>query len=859
MQERLNFEGAPVKDHEVKSFALALLLADTECEVIELLNDAGYWDNWDAWRLYGDKEGNWSQIGNQQSFPEAALVEKIVNSVDTRLMSQCLTSAIDPVSSAAPQSIRDAVATFFEDRRVTDDEAGTLVNWAPEKRTKESHEITIAATGGKPTRGKRTKRMCLTISDRGEGQSPQRLPHTILSLNAKNKQRIRFVQGKFNMGGSGGLRFCGKNGIQLVISRRNPALAKSEAADDPTANKWAVTVVRREEPTNKSGDPVHSEFTYLAPIGHEEKPRQGEVLNFESVSMPIMPKYDDAYRREVDFGTAVKLFEYETSVGQSNVLMKDGLLYALERLMPEIALPVRLHECRGYAGVKERSFETPIAGIVVRLEDGRGANLETGFPQTAKLYAADTKMTAKIYAFKEDKAATYLKDEGVIFQINGQSHGYLPKSIFMRRRKVNLPRLRDSLLVVIDCSGISTVQREDLFMTSRDRLSKQAIRYEIEEEVMAMLKSNASLKKLQQERRSRDVEDKLSEEKPLEEILGKVLRASPTLKTLFLAGQRLSKPFATGQAGGSGGGAGTAGGSERDQEKKKEFIGKRHPTFFEVKGVQSRDVYQRTCEIGRRFRIKFQTDVENSYFDRATDRGTHEHEIVDQDDFTVPSGHFILDNGDANLNFRLPPEAKVGDRFTIQTSVYDPTLVEPFVTLIRLTVGNKQKHQSTRSVRKIKHGSGGGEAGTSLGISLPNVIVVRSDDKHWKRHKFSPNTACHVQTDPRTIDGKEVEEHTFYINVHNTALMTEMKYSRQDARVLEAKFKYANVLLGLAMLHENEQSHTSPGNGEHAMPVQDEIRNVTAAVAPVLLPMIDQLSGLDESELMSTGMLDDES
>ena len=81
-----------------------------------------------------------------------------------------------------------------------------------------------------------------------------------------------------------------------------------------------------------------------------------------------MPKYDDAYRREVDFGTAVKLFEYETSVGQSNVLMKDGLLYALERLMPEIALPVRLHECRGYAGVKERSFETPIAGIVVRLE-----------------------------------------------------------------------------------------------------------------------------------------------------------------------------------------------------------------------------------------------------------------------------------------------------------------------------------------------------------------------------------------------------------------------------------------------------------------------------------------------------------
>ena len=148
--------------------------------------------------------------------------------------------------------------------------------------------------------------MCLTISDRGEGQSPQRLPHTVLSLNAKNKQRIRFVQGKFNMGGSGALRFCGKHGIQLVISRRNPALARSEVAVDPTANYWAVTVVRREEPSNKSGDPVHSEFTYLAPIGHKEKPRQGDVLRFESDSMPIMPKRDDAYGTAVDFGTADK-------------------------------------------------------------------------------------------------------------------------------------------------------------------------------------------------------------------------------------------------------------------------------------------------------------------------------------------------------------------------------------------------------------------------------------------------------------------------------------------------------------------------------------------------------------------------
>ena len=133
MQGRINFMTAPVKDEDVRRFALALLKADSEDEVIDILHDAGYWNNREAWRLYGDKEGNWSQVGNQQSFPEAALVEKIVNSVDTRLMSQCLKTGIDPVSSAAPQSIRDALAMFFEDRRVTDDEAGALINWSPEE------------------------------------------------------------------------------------------------------------------------------------------------------------------------------------------------------------------------------------------------------------------------------------------------------------------------------------------------------------------------------------------------------------------------------------------------------------------------------------------------------------------------------------------------------------------------------------------------------------------------------------------------------------------------------------------------------------------------------------------------------
>jgi hypothetical protein len=606
-------EGLIMNENErIKRFALSLLRANSENEVIAILKKAGHWNDRRCWRLYADKEGNFAQAGNQQSLPEAAFVEKIVNCVDSRLMNECLLAGIDLESEAAPTSVRDAVAMFFENRRATDNEAGTLINWQKTKRTDESRFITVAATGDKPTRGSKSKKMCLTIVDQGEGQSAARLPRTILSLNAKNKQQIRFVQGKFNMGGSGALRFCGEDGIQLVISRRNPVLAAKERNSDSTIYQWGVTVVRREEPSNKSGEPLHSEFTYLAPVNAEASPRKGDILSFDAETLPLMPVHDDPYSREIQWGTAIKLYEYDTSVGRSNILMKDGLLFALERLLPEVALPIRLHECRGYEGVKERSFETPLSGLVVRLEDGKGDNLEEGFPISVRVSAAGMDMTARIYAFKEDRAETYLKDEGVIFMINGQSHGHIPKSIFTRPKAVGLPRLRDSLLVLVDCSSLTARQREDLFMSSRDRLSKKPIRYQLEEEIEQLLKNNPSLRNLQQKRRQQDVESKLSEERPLEEVLNKVLRSSPTLNSLFLRGQRLAKPFSSGAGGANSGLSGTG-------NEQKPFSGKRHPTYFRFESLDYGTTLKRNCETGRRVRITFTTDVENEYFDRATE------------------------------------------------------------------------------------------------------------------------------------------------------------------------------------------------------------------------------------------------
>lgn len=833
-----------------KDLAKALLHADSATDVIEILRRNGYWDDPRLWRLYGDKEGNYAQAGNQQALPEAALVEKLINSVDSRLMSECLIRDIDPESANAPENIRDAVAMFFENRRAINREAGTLIDWSDSKRTEQSRFITVAATGDRPTQGHKSKRMCLTITDQGEGQSPRRIPKTILSLNARNKQYIHFVQGKFNMGGSGVLRFC-REGLQLIISRRHPELAKRERNADSTVDQWAVTIVRREAPGTEAGTPVNSEFTYLAPLGADKAPRKGEVLGFFADTFPLMPEHDEPYSRSVTWGTALKLYEFDTQVGQSNILFPDGLLFALERLLPEVALPIRLHECRGYKGVKERSFETALAGLVVRLEDGKGDNLEEGFPKSVQISAAGMKLSGRIYAFKENKAATYLRDEGVIFEINGQAHGYLPKSIFSRPKAVGLPRLKDSLLVLLDCSSLSVVQREDLFMSSRDRLSKNPIRFELEDEIQRMLREHKDLRRLQQERRESDISTKLSEERPLEEVLNKLLSSSPTLKELFLRGHRLARPFAKG--------GGTKKGEESGKGKDAPpYVGKRHPTYFKVRGSEDGAVYKRNCELGRRSRIVFVTDVEDEYFDRATDPGRFDFAVYAGSDLNiVPAYSLALESGEGVLNLSMSSDLRVGDVVTFRAEVNDSTLPSPIVNLIQITVVEKQESGGGGGGNKKRQTGGEGDDQSDQGIALPRVIPVRAEDKYWVKYNFTPNTACHVISEPVDIEGESKLDHTFYINVDNTALKTEMKYSKQDPRLLEAKFKYANVLLGLALLHEGgkstrkteENSASQAADAKENPTPEDQIRVFTEAVAPIVLPMIDQLAGLEETEL----------
>ena len=798
-----------------QKLCMDLLYADTEEEVINLLKGAGYWDNSEVWRHFGDKEDNFSTIGNQSSTAEGALVEKLVNSADAVLMGECWAKGIEPNSSEAPRSIKHAVSLYFGDGSRPETQ-GDLSNWPNKKLRHVANRITLAATGKKTNPS-------ITVVDAGEGQTPNSLPSTILSLDKKNKIDIHFVQGKFNMGGTGALRFCGENNLQLVISRRNPAITISNE-NDSSLDQWGFTVVRRENPT---GNRKVSTYTYLAP-------NNCEALRFSAISLPLFPDANKAYYRGANWGTAVKLYEYKLQ-GKSHILRRDGLLRRLDVLLPAIALPVRLHECRNYEG-GPGSFANSLTGLRTRLADNK--NLENGFPTSSIISIDGQKMNVSIYAFKRNKADTYRKSEGIIFTLNGQTQGTRSKRFFSRK-SVGLNRLEDSLLVMVDCSELEGRTREDLFMNSRDRMEEGPLLKTIEAELAAILKNHPGLRELRERRRNEDVSSKLEDSKPLEETLKSILSKYPVLASLFGSGGPLSDPFR----------------SSKVKPKKKSFVGKKHPSLFRIRDKNYGEKLVRQTAINMRSRIVFETDVANKYFDRSQLPGKHT--LTPRNGFntngSVKDYNLNLWNGVATLNLKLPENCRVGDRFEYEFMVDDETLIEPFVNHFDVAVGPYQEPSGgppgpRREFPEVGINGDGASAG---GLAIPNPIPVYESD--WENYGFDKFSALRVIHDPND-DGSSAP-HTYYINMDNIYLNTELKASKHDAEILRARWKVGLVLLGMALLYGGQNQgapddvHQNNDELDEGQTPFEKVIDATKSIAPVLLPMIDYLGGLNDEDL----------
>ncbi len=816
----------------VEQLLFDLMEASSEEAVVELLRKARYWEDDAAWRYYNDEPDNFDRAGNQQRNPEAALVEKLVNSVDANLLRRAAELGLDPRSPDVPTSPREAVAVFYEGAATGDVRAhqGSLAEWTDSQRRDASRDITLAITGAKPEAGN----PCISIADAGEGQSPEGLPNTILSLSKGIKKGIPFVQGRFNMGGTGALRFCGRRNLQLVVSKRLPALAEREGV----STAWGFTVVRRDDPTDETRV---STYRYLAPLDSAARPKRGEVLRVERQMLPIFPEGQKPYTREAEWGTLIKLYEYKTRA-RTHMFRRGGLQERLDILLPGLVLPVRLHECRDYRG-EERSFETTLTGLEVRLadKDGRSANVEESFPFTGDISIRGQDLAFTLYAFKAGKSETYKRNEGILFVLGGQTHAN-EADRFFRRKDVGMSYLASSLLIVLDCSRLQGRTLEDLFMNSRDRLADEELAHEILDELAEVLRKHQGLRLLREQRRQEEVSGKLADEKPLEEVLAQLLRRSPSLARLFVTGARLANPFDTGEA-----------------PTAEEFKGKPHPTYFRFKDKKAGEELARAAHLGQRFRLDFETDVENEYFRRSANPGEFAL-TASLNGLPVSLTHSLnLFNGLAHLNVTPPADAAPGNELSVTVTVTDWTLVEEFVckATLRLeapvdTVSGPPGERKERNPPAPK----GPQQPQPTGVELPRIEWVTREG--WKRDEWERPMDEFSGLRATLADAADEEtgitKYDFFVNEDNIFLQTELKATKQEPKLVKAKFKYGMALVGLGALR------AAPKNGDHKAPAEgdDDVREWSAeeyvalaadAVAPMLLPMIEGLGGLDLDEV----------
>ncbi len=822
-----------INDIECKKLCLELIKADNEGEVISALKKRNLWDDPVYWRDLGDNDSNYGVAGNQQVLPEAAIAEKIVNSIDARLTGECKKRGINPEDpDKAPKNMREAAAEYIENHpNPRHSSAGKIMNWSKKKRLDVALGTTLAATGDKST-------PAITVSDIGEGQTPRDFPDTFLSLLKGNKNRVLFVQGQYNQGGTGVLRHSGPRSLQLIISKKDPEILNMISASNKHASddNWGFTIIREDPPAKNEKNPV---YRYLAPVKASKKPSRGEVLNFFSETLSIFPEKTEAYGRESTHGSMVKIYEYNLKGRSSNIILKSGLMRNLEALLVEPALPIRFFECREHytKGKKVGSFANNLVGVLARLldkdDDEEDSPIEAEYTLNFPIRIGDSEIGSTVFAFKEDRDQTYRKrtEHGVLFVENGQAQGALSVSFFKNEKRLKFGYLAESLLAVIDCTNLERSQKGNIFGPSRDKLFKSSDEYQHIISQLVENIENSDLKNLETKRREEKKAKKFEDEKPLEETFNKIFRHSPSLFSMFLSGSRLSNPFKPKSV------------ASNDDEPKE---GKKFPTYFRFKGKKQGDLLNKNTPINKKARIQFETDARNDYFDerRGEEKGDFELYLISDEKkikikgFTGPS----LSNGNSYVSIPFPEDTKVGDNIRFQAVINDYTQREPFINDLCVVVGiGQDSNTGTRAKNKSKTDDPGNDREQPSGISLPNIVEVF--EKDWDIHKFDKFSALKVVktyiSNPETDEAEDTYD--FFINMDNIHLLNEIKAKKTtDLIILRKQYSYALTLIGLSILHE------AKGKNQDFSDVEDDLFKISRAISPVLLPMINQLGTLDD-------------
>ncbi len=795
-----------------KNVFLELLKAETVKELGQLIVKHGMSDTKD-WVPYGGIESNFSVIGNQSSSAEKALVEKITNMIDALLMRKCYSFGINPKGLDAPKNLKQALEMFFG---VVDGEARKMTK---EQEEEFLNDLCIMAT----TKDCKTwnelkgdeKQLNILAYDAGEGQSPKRLPITILSLLAGNKADIPFTQGNFNQGGSGKLNYCG-GGYCLVISKRHPdILDQFRDPEDDTLDYWGWTLIR-EEFRDGWKNPV---YTYYAP--------GGRVPMFKSDSLPLKAEvitgneakkyldYDKSctaaipYSKEVEYGTLFKMYDYKL---QHKGPLVSHFKYDLGKCIYDTFLPINLLDCRKNKFNNDGIFR----GLKKMLEDDmkepvdkRLINDKFPIENTFKIDNQQVKIT--VYGFnkrdngKKDEKSLIDETKPILLTLGQQIQGGMDSRIISN---AGLGVIKNSLLTVIEFPNITPQFKKDLFMTDRERLLDKESKKLIIEKLKSFYKNDEVLKEFCSERIASKANEIDPNNDTVKNALEKWIDKNPHIKDML--GFGIVVP-------GSKGSEKTKSGHNQPKDKsdkpdvknprvKEVPVVREDPTFFiplldKINGMYIKDVLK-----DKSFKISFKTDSPLDFFERINKQG----EIDVLIDGKVTNGFSkTIVPGRLSLYFDSSVSHKVGNK-KVEVIIHCEEMGMSIYHLIEFKILNERRQKSKEindqgngylglpdwKEIELKNGIDGVTEETAVMLDISDdkeIFYINMDNKYLKQKINDLNSDGEKQF------YKKVYTFAMLFNAISTKSFESSKKSKSEISVFEDRIEEAVKYSTMAM------------------------------------------------------------
>jgi hypothetical protein len=812
-----------------KDSCFAFLTAESEQEVQSLIDGSPELRKASNWKPLDNRETNFNVTSNQASDGGKALTELMTNMVDAVLMKHAYLKKIDPKSPKAPKTMYEAV-----DKLVKPLQGGKLVNLDPNDpwlREFASKNLVIGITGAK---NKKEGLPCYTFVDNGEGQTPEDFKRTFLSLSEGNKRSIPFVQGKYNMGSSGVLGYCGRQWFKLIVSRRYDA-----------KSPWGWTLMRRRP---GHGMPV-AEYFVLP---------NGSILSFDAdVVYPYLrgdsKRYDGVHLRT---GTIIKLYDYQVG---SKFLSFRGSREALNENLVETILPFRLLDFRQKPDPKrggeraEGIDPRPFYGMeFLLLRSHKETDLGNEDDDTDEYeVAADARISVgkvedpelgeisiSAIALKR-KLPDWLRysNNRVFHALNGQvqfkqTRGYLTDCGF--------PALKDRIVVIIDASKLSFAAHNDVWKGDREHIRNTIVGERYREVVTATIRESTALKELQMKVAREEMERAAKTER--NDLFQKLVDRDPTLANL-LSGQN---PIIRLPA---------AGGKDGSDQGKGEFLGKYSPTFLRLEErIREKGI---DVPINRPRPIAARTDAENGYLNRADNPGR----LIVPDDI---GERFALRTQlhDGRLTVYFEPVAvkvKIGDRFKFRVGLSDPAMPASVEDALTIRIVDEEAAQTKAKTKaagpKPKSGQGENRKGDGQNAptrGLPTHRLLTKDGRMIGDEDSEIWPEGFSEQDGGTVRDLGNEQVVYLVNYDNAYHLKYKMQARGDIAkdVITEKYVLGMRILMLGYEHALRSLRGDEGNGIREW--SDEFRRLSArGAASTVLALAENLPKIVDSSSMS--------